>query len=248
MIAETKVPWMAVDEDVQREIARVAHFGIDVTFEALANRQDSADQSRRVVAHLIGYDNSERWFVRLSPTAMAGEQLEALSRIWEAVTHPDSHRWFSDYQPREHGVYLFAVAGGDVESFISGMAERIEEFIKVELGRIRTTMVSAASAHYPAAWLHDERTVGTFAFLDEYAEIIAANVRAEMARQEFSATDLAEVLNLTTNTVRKRLKGTSRFRGAEIESVARWLGVGVSDLAAMPYEDGARPTLDGEVS
>lgn len=248
MTVPTKYPWMAMDEDVQREVARVARFGVDVIFEALANRKDSNDDDRRVVAHLIGYKNCDRWRVTLSPTADAGEQMEALSRIWEAVSHPDTHRWFPEYDVRSRGVYLFAVSGGDVNSFIAGMAERIQELVTTELGRIRTTMVIAASPTYPATWLKEGYEVGTYAFLDEYAELVAGNVRAEMARQEFSATDLAEVLNLTPTTVRKRMKGVSTFRAKEISAVADWLGVSVSDLAAMPYEDGARPTFEGEVS
>lgn len=250
MTARTQVTWSAYATDVEAEITRIARFGIDTTFEGLANKIDSNGHDRRVVAHVIGYSDSDRWLVRLNPTASHGEQYEALSRIWEAVSHPDTHRWFTDYAPRTDGIYLYAVTAS-VQGFIDGLTERLNDIVTTEMGRIRTTMLNAAAGEYVKDFVTNVDGIGTWHFLTTHAEIVAGNVRAEMARQERTVAELAEVLNLTPATVRRRVKGLSEFRRDEFTALADWLELAPGDLLAVPYTGAGQPTNDsvgGEVA
>jgi transcriptional regulator with XRE-family HTH domain len=56
-------------------------------------------------------------------------------------------------------------------------------------------------------------------------DAIAAEVRAEMARQSKSYADLGDVLGVTRQSVHLRLRGHQPFRGEELVLIARWLGV-----------------------
>lgn len=56
-------------------------------------------------------------------------------------------------------------------------------------------------------------------------KVIAAAVRAEMARAGKQAKDLVGVLGLTHPTVSGRLRGTYEFSTEELEKVARFLGI-----------------------
>jgi transcriptional regulator with XRE-family HTH domain len=59
-------------------------------------------------------------------------------------------------------------------------------------------------------------------------EPIAAEVRAELARQNKSQRDVAEVLGLGQPGVSLRLQGKRSFRAEELTSLAEWLGVPLS--------------------
>lgn len=54
---------------------------------------------------------------------------------------------------------------------------------------------------------------------------IAAEVRAEMARQSKTLADLGNVLGVTRQSMHLRLRGHQAFRGEELVLIARYLGV-----------------------
>lgn len=54
---------------------------------------------------------------------------------------------------------------------------------------------------------------------------VAAEVRAELARQGKVPADVGEVLGLSRPTVTNRLRGDSPFDLDELETLAAWLGV-----------------------
>lgn len=64
----------------------------------------------------------------------------------------------------------------------------------------------------------------------DYAEGIAAEVRAEMARQKKTGKDLSSTLGLTQSTTSRRLTGEVPFDMAEIFTVSDWLGIAVTEL------------------
>lgn len=61
---------------------------------------------------------------------------------------------------------------------------------------------------------------------------IAAEVRAEMSRQNKTQDDLAAVLGLSQQTVSPRLRGLRSFRAEELKVVADWLQVPVSKFTS----------------
>lgn len=65
----------------------------------------------------------------------------------------------------------------------------------------------------------------------QYAEAVAAEVRAEMGRQNKSRADLAQVLGITSQTAATRLSGAQPFDMVELAQVAEWLGVAPEKLA-----------------
>jgi transcriptional regulator with XRE-family HTH domain len=66
-------------------------------------------------------------------------------------------------------------------------------------------------------------------------DAIAAEVRAEMARQNKSQRDLGQALDLPQSSVSLRLSGKSAFRADEIVKVARFLGVSITKLTGDQY-------------
>ncbi|MDI9889928.1 helix-turn-helix domain-containing protein [Microbacterium sp. IEGM 1404] len=64
----------------------------------------------------------------------------------------------------------------------------------------------------------------------ETAERLAAEVRAEMARQRRTAKEMAEVVGITAHTAGRRLSGAVPFNVVELGEVARWLGIRVDVL------------------
>lgn len=66
-------------------------------------------------------------------------------------------------------------------------------------------------------------------------ERVAANVRAEMARNGTTQADLAEALNLPQSSVSARVRGRVPFRLDEIELASAFFGVPLSEL--VPVED-----------
>lgn len=67
----------------------------------------------------------------------------------------------------------------------------------------------------------------------EYGAAVAAEVRAEMGRQDKRAGDLASVLAVSTTTARSRMSGAVVFDVVELLLVATWLDVPVERLALM---------------
>jgi len=60
---------------------------------------------------------------------------------------------------------------------------------------------------------------------------VAAEVRAEMARQGKSKGELAQALGVTLNTAKSRYSGSQPYNVVELVQVALWLGVGIDYLA-----------------
>lgn len=63
-------------------------------------------------------------------------------------------------------------------------------------------------------------------------EVVAANIRGEMAAQKRSNNELAAYLSISVSAAAKRLGGKQPFSLNETARVARWLGVPVSALFA----------------
>lgn len=62
----------------------------------------------------------------------------------------------------------------------------------------------------------------------------AGNVRAEMARQNKSIGELAEVLGVTPHTAGRRYNGKVEFSATEVMALADWLSVELSALLTRP--------------
>jgi transcriptional regulator with XRE-family HTH domain len=60
---------------------------------------------------------------------------------------------------------------------------------------------------------------------------VADEVRAELARQRKTASELASVLGITQHTAGRRLNGGTPFNLVELFSVASWLGLTVEEIA-----------------
>jgi len=60
---------------------------------------------------------------------------------------------------------------------------------------------------------------------------VAAEVRAEMARQGKSKGELAEALGVTLNTAKSRYEGAQPYNLVELVQVSLWLGVPLGRLA-----------------
>lgn len=75
-----------------------------------------------------------------------------------------------------------------------------------------------------------------------YNDSVAAEVRAEMARQRRGQVEVATELGWSQAFLSRRLTGGVAFSTDEIEHVARVLGVPLSQLAAV------QPTTDGVAS
>jgi transcriptional regulator with XRE-family HTH domain len=76
---------------------------------------------------------------------------------------------------------------------------------------------------------------------DEHAETatmardaIAAEVRAELARQGKTQREVGEIINLPQASVFMRLKGRRPFRGEELVLLAAWLKVPVERFMRSP--------------
>lgn len=62
---------------------------------------------------------------------------------------------------------------------------------------------------------------------DSLAHAVAAEIRAEMARQQRQQTDLGEFLGVKQPTISRKLAGKTEFRIDELEKIAEFLGVPV---------------------
>ncbi len=65
-------------------------------------------------------------------------------------------------------------------------------------------------------------------------EHIAAEVRAELARQQKVQRDLAAVLQVDAGSANLRLSGKRSFRAEELVTIADWLGVPVIQFLGAP--------------
>lgn len=65
---------------------------------------------------------------------------------------------------------------------------------------------------------------------DAVAFSIANEVRAELARQQKTAAELAEVLKVTPHTMGRRLKGATPFNVVELMTAVTWLGLTLEEL------------------
>lgn len=61
-------------------------------------------------------------------------------------------------------------------------------------------------------------------------QIVASNIRAEMARRGVRQSDLAVALEMSQGSLSKRLAGKARFDLAELQTAADFLGVTVASL------------------
>jgi transcriptional regulator with XRE-family HTH domain len=68
---------------------------------------------------------------------------------------------------------------------------------------------------------------------------VASEVRAEMARQGVTHRAIAEYLGMPQPSFTKRLNGKIQFDLAELEKVAEYLGVTVTDLMTPPRRETA---------
>jgi len=66
------------------------------------------------------------------------------------------------------------------------------------------------------------------------AEYVAAEVRAEMARQRVSQRQLAAQLGLSQVQIQRRLAGRIEFRPSELDGAAELLGVPVTRFLPAP--------------
>lgn len=69
---------------------------------------------------------------------------------------------------------------------------------------------------------------------------LAAEVRAELARQKRTAGELAEVLGITAHTAGRRLSGAVPFNVVELNTAARWLGMDPTVLMQRAERDTAQ--------
>ncbi|WP_422751376.1 helix-turn-helix domain-containing protein [Micromonospora sp. WMMD1219] len=69
-------------------------------------------------------------------------------------------------------------------------------------------------------------------------EAIAAEVRAELARQRKTQRDAAEILDLPQPSVQLRLAGKRSFRAEELTTLADALGVPVAQFLTTPERVG----------
>lgn len=60
--------------------------------------------------------------------------------------------------------------------------------------------------------------------------MVAANVRAEMARQLYTSRDLADALSISQQAASRRMTGTTDFGLAELERIADWLEIDLGEL------------------
>ena len=66
--------------------------------------------------------------------------------------------------------------------------------------------------------------------METFSEQVAANIRAELARQKKTQSHLIEVWGITQGSVSKRLSGATPLDVNEVQKVADWLGIPLSRL------------------
>lgn len=71
------------------------------------------------------------------------------------------------------------------------------------------------------------------------SQTLAAELRAEMARQQRRSGDLSEVLGLSQPAVSARLNGRQALTVDELVVIARWLDISPVPLLALIVEESA---------
>lgn len=66
------------------------------------------------------------------------------------------------------------------------------------------------------------------------ADSVAAEVRAQLARQQLTGTALAAAIGKSEMYVSRRLRGHVAFDLGDVEQAARFLGIAVNDLLPAP--------------
>jgi transcriptional regulator with XRE-family HTH domain len=69
-----------------------------------------------------------------------------------------------------------------------------------------------------------------------YVARVAEEVRAAMARQSLTGSDLARHLGISQSTASRRLAGAAAFGVDELACVAAWLGVALGALLPRPEQ------------
>ncbi|MBN9210525.1 MAG: hypothetical protein BGO45_04700 [Microbacterium sp. 71-36] len=59
---------------------------------------------------------------------------------------------------------------------------------------------------------------------------VAAELRAELARQKRSGRELSVVLGISEHTMGRRLNGETPFNMVELAAACLWLGISLTDL------------------
>lgn len=72
-----------------------------------------------------------------------------------------------------------------------------------------------------------------------YAVEVAAEVRAEMARQKYGPTRLASAVSISRPKLHRRLSGAVAFDTDQLDAIARVLGVAPSDFLVRAEARGA---------
>ncbi len=241
--------WTCSD-DLDREVRRLALFGIEVRIGGLGRKPSDRDANARPVAFFYPKIDEPGWVIHCSPTATKDEELHALDTAWAVITNPETHPWWRGEngptlrgERPDYGVTITAPRHPSRDAFARALAKQVEELLLVELLSSTPTMLGAYEGS-PKPFTHDEHFTRRgweqlSSHLQENAEIIAGEVRAEMARQGRETGELADLLNLTPGTVRRSLKGYRAFREAEMRNIAEWLEVDIEDLLTTPH--GSQP-------
>lgn len=59
---------------------------------------------------------------------------------------------------------------------------------------------------------------------------VAANIRAEMARQRKTQTEMAPAIGISRMALHRRLTGKAAFKASELAAAAKFLAVPITDL------------------
>ncbi|QXQ14880.1 helix-turn-helix domain-containing protein [Skermania piniformis] len=70
-----------------------------------------------------------------------------------------------------------------------------------------------------------------------YAEQVAGNIRAEVARAKLAQTTIADALGLTQTAVSRRLRGATEWALSDLPRIAELLGTTVADLVTVTPPD-----------
>ena len=62
------------------------------------------------------------------------------------------------------------------------------------------------------------------------SEAVAAEIRAELARQQKSLNELADAVGMNVSTIRRSVKGQRAFTIDELAATTTWLGMDLVDL------------------
>ena len=72
-----------------------------------------------------------------------------------------------------------------------------------------------------------------------FEDVVIAEIKAEMARQDMSQSELASRLGWHQTTVSKRLTRATPLRAREIEEISKALGVSINELG-WPFQTARR--------